>query len=207
MMTEKLREQISALADNELPDGEHELLARRFALEKYLSSCWERYHLIGEAMRKALPQVDTRGFADRIMEVLDGEIKTASKSNQKTINYFSKTAAGLTVAVGVAVIAIFGLRHNGTRVQTVNAPSEIVPQESTIQSTPTSYDMLSNANWNGNAPEVREELSNFVINHNEVATALEQQGMLPYFYITASRRGQSTQKSRAPQLSNQQTKR
>ena len=49
-MTQKLREQISALCDHELPEGEHELLLRRFSVEKSLRLHWERYHLIGAAM-------------------------------------------------------------------------------------------------------------------------------------------------------------
>jgi len=208
MITEKLREQISALADNELPTGEHELLVRRFALERYLSICWERYHLIGESMRKALPQIDTRGFAERTMAVLEHEVAVAKKHDGKSIGYFSKNAAGLAVAACVAVVAIFGLRYGGwTRVQSASAPSEIVPPATQIQSSPISYGMASNAAWNGNAPEVRAQLSNYIINHNEIATAIEQQGMLPYFYISTVQHGQKSKPPQTPQLSSHQNKR
>src|SRR5690242_17311524 len=104
-MTQKLREQISALADHELPDGEHELLLRRFAVERSLRLHWERYHLIGEAMRKALPAVDTRGLADRVMAELDtgtapGE--AAPRSHRDLL----RGLAGVAVAASVAVVAI-----------------------------------------------------------------------------------------------------
>ncbi|MGB9428372.1 MAG: sigma-E factor negative regulatory protein [Gammaproteobacteria bacterium] len=181
-MTEKLREQISALADDELPEGEHELLARRFASEKYLCVCWERYHLIGEAMRKTLPQVDVRGFADRIMLALNDT--PAEKSRRRLSGYLGRTAAGIGVAVCVAVVALVSLRHDGTRVQPIAASSEIVPPSFQVQATPADYGMVSNAAWNGNAPDVQAELGNYIINHNEISSALGQQNLLPYFYIT-----------------------
>ncbi|MGH8282868.1 MAG: sigma-E factor negative regulatory protein [Gammaproteobacteria bacterium] len=180
-MMEKLREQVSALADDELPAGEHELLTRRFAAEKYLSICWERYHLIGEAMRKALPHVDTRGFADRIMAALDEE--PGEEKRRSLGGYFGRIAAGVAVAASVAVVALIGLRHDGARMQSASAPSEIVPQALPLQTRPVAYGMVNNADWNGNSPEVQAELNNYIINHNEISAVLSQQDMLPYFYI------------------------
>ncbi|MGA9852341.1 MAG: sigma-E factor negative regulatory protein [Gammaproteobacteria bacterium] len=181
-MTEKLREQISALADDELPEGEHELLTHRFAAEKHLSICWERYHLIGEAMRKALPQMDTRGFADRIMAVLNQE---PAEQKRRLSGYFGRAAAGVAVTVCVAVVALIGLRHDSTRSNSALGPSEIVPPAAMLQARPVAYGMVSNATWNGNSPDVQAALSNYVINHSEISAALGQQGMLPYFYITS----------------------
>ncbi len=207
MMTEKLREQISALADDELPAGEHELLARRFALEKYLRICWGRYHLIGEAMRKALPQIDTRDFADRIMRALEHEAAITKKHDDKLIRNFSKTAAGMAVAACVAVVAILGLRYDGTRMQPVSAPSEIVPSAEPMQASYIRNGIVRNATWNGNVPQVQAQLSNYIINHNEISTALEQQGMLPYLYLTTAQHGQKPQAPRTPRTPGQPDKR
>ena len=93
-MTEKLREQISALADDELPEGEHELLVRHFAAEKALRVYWERYHLIGEAMREGLAPVDTRDFADRVMTVLMQEPAAQAAARSGNFARFSKTEIG-----------------------------------------------------------------------------------------------------------------
>ncbi|MGH8397066.1 MAG: sigma-E factor negative regulatory protein [Gammaproteobacteria bacterium] len=181
-MTEKLREQISALADDELPVGEHELLTRRFGSDRYLFICWERYHMIGEAMRKALPHVDTFGFADRVMAVLF-EAPAEQKRHSLT-GYFGKIAAGVAVASCVAVAALIGLRHNDAHLPLALAPTETVPPSPPLQTSLTAYGRASNASWNGNLPDVRAELSNYIINHNEASAALGKQGMLPYFYIT-----------------------
>lgn len=198
-MTEKLREQISALADNELPEDEHELLVRRFGMESHLCVCWERYHLIGEAMRKTLSHVDTRGFTDRVMAAVGQEAVTAVQKHDSLLGYLGKSIAGLAVAACVAVVAIVGLRYDSIHIQPVTAPSEIVPSSTPIQTTPVAYGMASNASWNGNTPEVQAELNNYVINHGEIAAALGQQGMPPYFYITAyTTPGQTQNPSRTP---------
>src|SRR5487761_398690 len=207
MMTEKLREQVSALADDELPAGEHELLARRFALEKYLGICWGRYHLIGESMRKALPQIDTRNFADRVMTALEHEAAIIKKHDDRLIRNFSKTAAGMAEAACVAAVAILGLRYDGTRMQPASAPSEIVPPAEPMQASYISNGMVRNATWNGNVPQVQAQLSNYIINHNEISSALEQQGMLPYLYLTAAQHGQKYQAPRIPRTPNQPDKR
>lgn len=181
-MTEKLREQISALADNELPESEHELLVRRFAAEKYLCVCWERYHLIGEAMRKSLPHVDTRGLADRIMQVLGPE--PAEPQHRARRLPALRIAASMTAAVCVAVVALAALRFGGNSHHTGPIPSEVVPRVSALQTTPVAYGMMNTAAWNGNTPAVQAELNNYIINHNEISAALGQQDPLPYFYIT-----------------------
>ncbi|MBU6470693.1 MAG: sigma-E factor negative regulatory protein [Gammaproteobacteria bacterium] len=181
-MTERLRGQVSALADNELPESEHELLLRRFATEGYLRHCWERYHLIGEAMRKSLPQVDTRGFADRIMQALAGEATAPELRKLRRIPAL-RVAASVTAAVCVAVVALAVTRFGGSPGHLAAAPAEIVPPVSALRTTPVGYGAVSAA-WNGNTPEVQAELNNYIINHTETSAALGRPDPLPYFYIT-----------------------
>ena len=181
-MTEKLREQISALADNELPASEHELLMRRFASEGYLRHCWERYHLIGEAMRKSLPQVDTRGLADRIMQALAGDAVAPQRSVRRIPAL--RIVASMAAAVCVAAVALAVTRFGGGAGHLGAAPAEIVPPASALQTTPVGYGMVNTAAWNGNTPEVQAELNNYIINHTEISAALGRPDPLPYFYIT-----------------------
>lgn len=185
-MTEKLREQISALADDSLLASEHALLVRRFGADRGLRLCWERYHLIGEAMRKGLPDVDTRGFADRVMTMLDGQIAQDVAPRSRLLGLASKAFAGIAVAASVAAVAVIGLRHDAVIApQTAAAPSEIVPVNPSLNATLASYTTggVSNATWNGAAPDVQAQLGNYLINHNETAASLPQPGVLPYFYV------------------------
>lgn len=183
-MTEKLREQISALADDELSHSEHELLLRRFAVEKYLGLCWERYHLIGEAMRKGLPAVDTRGFADRVMRAIGPAQAPPAQPPRKLSSRAGRAAAGVAVAACVAVVAILGLRYENLHPQPATGPAVIVPPPSPLPSVFRPYGKVTDAAWNGTSPEVRAELGNYVISHAETSAALGQQNMLPYFFIT-----------------------
>ena len=193
MMSDKLREQVSALVDNELPADEHELLIRRFSMDRHLCLSWERYHLIGEAMRKSLPQVDTRGFADRVMTVIADNSIVVKTLESKLFGQVGKAAVGAGLAACVALVAIVSIHHlRGSHIVSASALSEIVPPHTTLQTRNVSYGMPSTAAWNGNMPEVQARLSNYVINHNEIATAIEQQGMLPYFYMTPDQYTQTT---------------
>ncbi len=141
-MTQKLREQVSALMDQELPEGEHELLLRRFSVEKRLRLHWERYHLIGEAMRKGLPAADTRGLADRVMAALDTQSQPAAAPQPKPINPFLRGIAGMAVAASVAVVALVGLKHGMHTAGPV--PAEIVPAGG-VAAAPQGGDLLSAA--------------------------------------------------------------
>ncbi|MDE2234622.1 MAG: sigma-E factor negative regulatory protein [Gammaproteobacteria bacterium] len=193
MMSDKLREQISALVDNELPADEHELLIRRFSMDKHLCLSWERYHLVGEAMRKSLPQADMRGFADRVMKVIADNSAGVKSREAKLASQIGKSVAGAGLAACVALVVIVSLHHlNGSHILSASAPSEIVPSQINAQTRNVAYGMPNAAAWNGNMPEVQARLSNYVINHNEIATAIEQQGMLPYFYMSQDQYSQTT---------------
>jgi sigma-E factor negative regulatory protein RseA len=181
-MMDKLREQISALVDDALPDGEHELLLRRFAVEKSLRVCWERYHLIGESMRKALPAADTRGFADRVMAAL-GEATLPADKPSRRFDRLLRGLAGLAVAASVATVAVVGLKYD-TRIRHEAAgPSEIVPMDAALQGNPSAPGPANSASWDGTAPEVQASLRSYLVNHDVVTYSLVRQGNSPYRYI------------------------
>ena len=181
LVTEKLREQVSALVDGELPDGEHELLLRRFTVERSLRLNWERCHLIGEAMRKGLPDVDMRGFADRVMAELADEPVTAEKPGRFG-GMFTRAFAGAAVAASVAVVAVVGLMHDPRR--GAASPTEIVPGGMLSgQTTPISSDYLNNANWQGNLPPIEASLRGNIADQDDMNSSLTQQGLQPYRYI------------------------
>jgi negative regulator of sigma E activity len=181
LVTEKLREQVSALVDGELPAGEHELLLRRFAVERSLRLHWERCHLIGEAMRKNLPDVDTRGFADRVMAAL-AEEPVSTEKPARFGGTLTRAFAGAAVAASVAVVAIVGLRHDPH--QAGYAPTEIVPgTAASAQTPPFSSDFVNSANWQGQLPPVQAALRNTFVDQDDMNSSLTSQGLQPYRYI------------------------
>ena len=197
LVTEKLREQVSALVDGELPDGEHELLLRRFAVERSLRLNWERCHLIGEAVRKDLPAADMRGFADRVMAALADEPVQQAEKAGRFGGMLTRAFAGAAVAATVAVVAIVGLRHDPR--QAGYAPTEIVPGEVVIgQTTPISSDYLNSANWQGNLPPVQASLRGNIVEQDDMNSSLTQQGLQPYRYIARPAPRQADEAKKAP---------
>ena len=73
MMTDEIREQVSALVDDELDDLERPLLLGRLQRDAGLRACLGRYQLIGEVMRGGHAQVAGLGIAARVQAELDGE--------------------------------------------------------------------------------------------------------------------------------------
>ncbi|HEV2110132.1 MAG TPA: sigma-E factor negative regulatory protein [Gammaproteobacteria bacterium] len=182
LVKQKLREQVSALVDSELPAGEHELLLRRFAVERSLRLHWERCHLIGEAMRKGLPAADTRGFADRVMASLADEPVPAEKPTRFG-GTLIRGIAGAAVAASVAMVAILGLRHDPHQ-QPGYAPSEIVPGAAlSAQTQPISGDFVNTANWQGQLPPVQAALRANLVEQDDMNSSLTSQGLQPYRYI------------------------
>lgn len=158
-MTQKLREQISALADHELPEGEHELLLRRFTVERSLRLSWERYHLIGEALRHGLPAVDTRGLADRVMAALS-EQETAQAEPEHWTGRLLRGVAGMAIAASVAVVGIIGLQHSSRHAGAL--PSEIVPT-TVARGEAAPLNLTNDANWSGATLPVQASLDDSLV--------------------------------------------
>ncbi|HEY1773417.1 MAG TPA: sigma-E factor negative regulatory protein [Gammaproteobacteria bacterium] len=169
-MTQKLREQISALCDHELPEGEHELLLRRFSVEKSLRLHWERYHLIGAALRKELPAVDSRGLADRVMAALHVEA-VPEPEQTKFMPSLLRGFAGMAIAATVAVVAIVGIGRGPHR----PAHGEIVPANSLARSETSPVNLMNDANWSGQSVPVQASLDDAVVDQEGVSPALGKQ--------------------------------
>jgi sigma-E factor negative regulatory protein RseA len=166
-MTQKLREQISALCDHELPEGEHELLLRRFSVEKSLRLHWERYHLIGAALRKELPAVDSRGLADRVMASLQTEAAPVPEQ-PRVMPGLVRGFAGMAIAATVAVVAIVGIGRGSAHRP---GAGEIVPS-SLARGETSPVNLLNDANWTGQNAPVQASLDDALVDQEGVSPAL-----------------------------------
>jgi sigma-E factor negative regulatory protein RseA len=111
-MSEQIREQVSAFLDGELPDTETELLLKRLTRDGELRDSFGRYALIGEALRGAGSGVLTRGFASRVNLAIDGEpVQAAVQALKARAPRWWRPLAGVTVAAGVAAVAIVALQQ------------------------------------------------------------------------------------------------
>lgn len=110
--SELLEQQISAFLDGELSPGEAELLIRRLQRDGDLQHSLSRYALIGELMRTPASTRQTfasAGFAARVSAALNVPETPASAiaaSGSPPRWRWFKPVAGMSIAAGVAVIAV-----------------------------------------------------------------------------------------------------
>ncbi|HKJ10228.1 MAG TPA: sigma-E factor negative regulatory protein [Gammaproteobacteria bacterium] len=173
-MTDRLKEQISAMVDDELPVAEQELLVARMAGAPELRDCWGRYSLISDALRQHLPDRPSQGLAERVMAAVKDEPALAPVRRAPV---WLKSVASLAVAASVAVVAVIA-------VQTVNQSTPTMPDSAMTQSpTYTTRAQPVDTEWKLPARGTATPLDDYLVNHNEYAASNGVQGMLPYVRI------------------------
>jgi sigma-E factor negative regulatory protein RseA len=193
-MSEQIREQVSAFLDGEMPDTETELLLKRLTRDGELRESFGRYALIGEALRGAGSQILTRGFASRVNLAIDGEpAQVAPHSLPARAPRWWRPLAGVTVAAGVAAVAIVALQQRAIS-PTVSGASAITAQNVTaplktaalnpmpvqgggVPREPLSYTVPAASS---DAPSAISpaRLTNYVFAHSKYSSGLGQRGVL-----------------------------
>jgi sigma-E factor negative regulatory protein RseA len=111
-MSEQILEQVSAFLDGELPNAETELLLKRLTRDAELRESFGRYAMIGEALRGQGSHILAGGFASRVNLAIDGEpSQAAPHAQQSRASRWWRPLAGVTVAAGVAAVAIVALQQ------------------------------------------------------------------------------------------------
>jgi len=193
-MSEQIREQVSAFLDGELPDTETELLLKRLTRDGELRESFGRYALIGEALRGAGSQILTRGFASRVNLAIDGEPAQVTAHSQPAREpRWWRPIAGVTVAAGVAAVAIVALQQRSisprlsgatTTAQNVAAPLRAAaPTQLPLQGgggprEALSYTVVPAASTEAPSAIAPARLTNYVFAHSKYSSGLGQRGLL-----------------------------
>jgi sigma-E factor negative regulatory protein RseA len=192
-MSEQIREQVSAFLDGELPNTETELLLKRLTRDGELRESFGRYALIGEAVRGAGPHILTRGFASRVNVAIDGEpgVAVRAAASPRGIRWW-RPLAGVTVAAGVATVAIVALQQRAIA-PGLRIASPVAAQNSAA---PPNMGGLQNAALTQGGGAAREALSytvpgasagtpglsprltNYMFAHSKYSSGLGQRGVL-----------------------------
>lgn len=155
-MTDRLNEQLSACADDELPGREMPLLLERLSRDPDLRARWARYHLIGDAIRDTLPHSLSRSFADRV------NAGTAIADPPR--RSLARTVAGAAIAASVAVAVLFGLRVDDDGPD----PSLVVPVTENPRTVEVArYAVSGGAQWERAQPEVQAQLNAYLLDHSD----------------------------------------
>ncbi len=106
-MSKPYAEQVSALADNELPSEELDLLTRRLADDEDARGSLARYAVIREALHRNLPDQVEPDLAERIArEIAEEPGHTAGVRRSLPKRRWVQSLGGFAVAASVAVVAI-----------------------------------------------------------------------------------------------------
>jgi sigma-E factor negative regulatory protein RseA len=107
-MTVTKNERLSALVDSEAEGFEVRRLLDELTRNEQDMALWERYHLIGDAVRGGLNHAARPGFADAVMEQIADEAESVPVAGAVG-RRFVKPVAGVAMAASVAVAVLVGV--------------------------------------------------------------------------------------------------
>ena len=115
-MTDRIKEQLSAFLDGELPDPESALLLKRLERDDELRGALSRYSLIGAVLRSDGDVPAARQVAARVSAAIAREpSRTAVFALLPGRDALRRGVAGLAIAAGVAVGAVLLVQQVLTR--------------------------------------------------------------------------------------------
>ncbi|VAW79373.1 hypothetical protein MNBD_GAMMA15-1250 [hydrothermal vent metagenome] len=179
-MNDEIREQLSALADDELGELEHPLLLGRMQRDAVLRECLGRYRLIGEVMRGAGASAGL-GIAQRVQKALADDAPVMVK--QFRSEHWWKPLAGFAVAASVALVAVLAVTTTQTNesVAPIVAATDVAPEVTLVSDS-------REARWDRIEPQVEKRLSGYLVNHSEYAASRGIQGVMPYARVVSDTR-------------------
>ena len=172
-----MREAVSALTDGERPGESLAEVVDHLIFDQQLKKQWANDHLIGDAMRMALPANVAPNLAERVRAVVDSEpIQLPTRRRSARV---MKPVVGFALAASVAVLAILGVRT----IEQPQAPVTAVVADVQLPRTQLPTPILTSGNrWNVDRRSVEDRLNGYLVNHSEYA-GYGVQGMLPYARI------------------------
>ena len=133
-MTERIKEQLSAFLDGELPEPESALLLKRLERDDELRRALSRYSLIGAVLRHDGDVPAARQVAARVSAVIArepaGPFRAASMSGSGAI---LRPLAGVAVAAAVAAVALLIAEPFGRQEPVAQAPVLAQVEEAPIE--------------------------------------------------------------------------
>ncbi len=191
MADDKTNESLSALIDGEMDEHEMVRFIRELQHEAQQQQTWQRYHLIGDALRKNLPAHIDGSFASRVSQAIVAEdihsttvVKFKPKPNASLQSHstFSKPLAGFALAASVAAVAYLGVGMIAVDEQ-VSAPhlaSNVLPLSSPViqPATLDGFQTVQGQRWNVDTPAVESRLNSYLQNHNTLSSVTAMNSLM-----------------------------
>jgi sigma-E factor negative regulatory protein RseA len=179
-MTHRIKEQLSAFLDGELPDQESALLLKRLERDDDLRGALSRYSLIGAVLRSDGDVPAARQVAARVSAAIAKEpLREAAIARMPGLGALASSLAGFAVAAGVAFGAVLLVQQLATQegtpeavlaqaevppVEPVSGDTDVVDEPAEIYVTPPATEVPG-----GIAPA---ELANYLVAHYGYASPL-----------------------------------
>jgi sigma-E factor negative regulatory protein RseA len=171
-----LFEQISALADGELPSRERELLLRRLEADPEARERWTRYHQIGEMMRGGAILKDS-DLADRVRDALGDEPEHRAVPS---VPAWVRPLAGMAIAASVTAVAVLAIR--APQPETDLSPVASAPIVTQVDDSVSVRAAAMRATEE--QARLRQRMDAYLINYAEAAAATRPQGLLEFVHVT-----------------------
>lgn len=183
-------EQISALMDGELIHPETNHLITAMQKDQGSRTSWERYHLIGDALRKNLPADMTHNLAARVHATLADEPTvlaprtTTIHAKIRQLKPALRQIGGLAIAASVTALTILTLQPGTGTMEgaTDSRMAAVAPATSPVAPAQDNVLLVSGATrWDrlGEQPQMQSKLNAYLNNHHEYAAPAGIQGVLP----------------------------
>ncbi|MEP7245150.1 MAG: sigma-E factor negative regulatory protein [Gammaproteobacteria bacterium] len=202
-MKEELDSQLSAMFDDELPEAECQLLARRLSRDDSLKARWRHYAVIGAAVRA---ERGVRLEADLSVRVssaisaepaLEGEgvAEGHVRGNKGSFRWW-QPVTGVAIAAGVAAMSVLWIRAQAPvgsdpLVAQNSAPTVVLSQNpaaaANADGAPDSYVVPTNVVPRTFMPTA--ELANYVVAHSEFSTPVTRRNLLSALVASESGTG------------------
>jgi sigma-E factor negative regulatory protein RseA len=193
-MNEELDSQLSAMFDDELPEDQCQLLARRLSRDDALKARWRRYAVMGAAIRaerqgSGLTVRLETNLAARVSAAISAEpalaAETVAQSGVRKASGMRwwQPLAGGAIAAGVAAMSVMWIRAQApVGGETILADNAAAPAaiSQTVSSTEDdaagSYVVPATVERKSIVPSA--ELANFVLAHSEFSAPVNRRNML-----------------------------
>ncbi len=182
--------------DGELRGDEAERLLNDVYKDETLRECWQRYHIIGDALRNNLPNTIQHDLASRVSKALEEEPTIFCPTRNRTVSKLlqSKTAVGYAVAASVAIFGFVtvgmiekGLHGDDPRLADNRPIIQGMPQQQ-IAALPE-IDLEQN-NETVPSTEIEPKLRSYVINHENSTSSMSRRGLPPNVRVVTFKAGQ-----------------
>jgi sigma-E factor negative regulatory protein RseA len=163
-MTDQIREQVSALLDGELPQGEVGLLVRRMERNPELRRAFGSYSLIGELLRAPGGHTARPSFASRVSEAISAPQQPSAAEVAKVPEraFWKRPGFATAIAASVAVAAIVLVRP------AVQEQTPIVASRAAAEA----LGALPLAGTTSPTPAQSQRLASYLVAHSQFSSTL-----------------------------------